>query len=567
MSIAKNLFSLFTFFPAKLKIRILFTISISLLASLSESILLLSIIPFLSSIAGINTSLSYLPSLFLQIIPFDDRIVYLLVFIVLNLLSAASRIFSSYLNSSIASSTGQYLGSFIFSKYIYYPLEDPLSINSSDFISLISFKLNQTVVALDCLFQFFTSFCVSIVIVSTLLLQEPILSISMVLSIGTFYVFLLYIIKPYLSRNSRNIADSSSQLIRLSQDVGFLRRDIFSMRNHGFFLQHFDYLNKLVRTKSSLNIFLASAPRFIVELVAICLLAILSSIFFRNQSADLILSNLGFFALGLQRLLPSLQQLFSLFSRILSYRSSLSDISNFVDSELPTFEFSKLNDSTFDGLVISFLDHTSSQLFNNFKYHSSESICLRPGEFVGLIGGSGSGKSSFLDSLCNFTSTANLKININGVDVDPLKTSLPIRLAYVHQHSTLLDGTIRSNIVMSNSFNLEKMNTILNLVSLSGWVDSLPLGIDTYVGERGTNISGGQVQRICLARALYSEPQLLVLDEVTSALDPHTKTTIMNNLQSILSCTTIVMVTHDHSKLNLFSKVFQFDNFVISRIV
>ena len=108
-------------------------------------------------------------------------------------------------------------------------------------------------------------------------------------------------------------------------------------------------------------------------------------------------------------------------------------------------------------------------------------------------------KSSFLDSLCNFTSTANLKININGVDVDPLKTSLPIRLAYVHQHSSLLDGTIRSNIVMSNSFNLDKMNTILNLVSLSGWVDSLHLGIDTYVGERGANISGGQVQRICLA--------------------------------------------------------------------
>ena len=249
---------------------------------------------------------------------------------------------------------------FHFSKYIYYPLEDPLSINSSDFISLISFKLNQTVVALDCLFQLFTSFCVSIVIVSTLLLQEPILSISMVLSIGTFYVFLLYTIKPYLSRNSRNIADSSSQLIRLSQDVGFLRRDIFSMRNHGFFLQHFDYLNKLVRTKSSLNIFLASAPRFIVELVAICLLAILSSIFFRTQSADVILSNLGFFALGLQRLLPSLQQLFLYFLEfshiaLLCRISLLLLIQNFQPLNLAS---SKI---LLSRLVISFLDHTSSQ--------------------------------------------------------------------------------------------------------------------------------------------------------------------------------------------------------------
>ena len=163
-----------------------------------------------------------------------------------------------------------------------------------------------------------------------------------------------------------------------------------------------------------------------------------------------------------------------------------------------------------------------------------------------LQGPSGAGKTTLIDLLIGLNTAQHGKILIGGKDI----TTIDIKawrqsIGYVPQELVLFHDTVRENICLSNrDISTEAIKAALDQAGAGDFIDALPAGIETDVGEMGGKLSGGQRQRIALARALVTNPHILILDEVTSALDPDTEAEIVNNIARLRGRYTIVAITH-----------------------
>ena len=174
------------------------------------------------------------------------------------------------------------------------------------------------------------------------------------------------------------------------------------------------------------------------------------------------------------------------------------------------------------------------------------SFTIPTGKITVLHGGSGAGKSTLIDLLLGLHQPSQGKILIDGVSLENINTNLwGDIIGYVPQELSLLHGTIRDNITLGDASitDTQVMDALIQAGS-DGFVSQMPEGLDTIVGEMGSKLSGGQRQRIALARALVRKPKLLILDEVTSALDPATEERICANIADLAGQYTIVSITH-----------------------
>ena len=163
-----------------------------------------------------------------------------------------------------------------------------------------------------------------------------------------------------------------------------------------------------------------------------------------------------------------------------------------------------------------------------------------------LVGQSGSGKTTMLDLVIGFNKPTKGRITIDGVDLDNISLKAwRSQIGYVPQELTLLRGTIADNIILGdNKLTRDDVENALRLAGAFEFVSDLPHGMDTHIGTMGAKLSGGQRQRISLARALVHKPKLLLLDEVTSALDEVTEAEICKNVKALSGSLTILAITH-----------------------
>jgi ABC-type multidrug transport system fused ATPase/permease subunit len=190
----------------------------------------------------------------------------------------------------------------------------------------------------------------------------------------------------------------------------------------------------------------------------------------------------------------------------------------------------------------------------SFKYPSSTSMVLEnismaiaPGTTFAIVGPSAAGKSSLIDCILGLQSPIDGEVLISGKNPRAAVRIWPRSIGYVPQQVTLFEGTIAENIALGFStqeINRDAVVSAINKAALNDFVFSLTEGIDSPIGERGSNLSGGQRQRIGIARALYSNPGVVVLDEATSSLDAETEKLIGDSLQSLKGKTTLVIVAH-----------------------
>jgi len=178
---------------------------------------------------------------------------------------------------------------------------------------------------------------------------------------------------------------------------------------------------------------------------------------------------------------------------------------------------------------------------------SDINLSITPGEFVAIVGPSGAGKTSVVDVLLGVLNPDSGSVLISGLE--PLKTiaKWPGAIAYVPQDVVITSGTIRENVALGYPKEVatdQLINSALEIAQLDDFVNELPEGIDTQVGERGAKISGGQRQRLGIARAMFTRPHLLILDEATSSLDGATEVDISESIYALRGSTTVVMIAH-----------------------
>lgn len=185
------------------------------------------------------------------------------------------------------------------------------------------------------------------------------------------------------------------------------------------------------------------------------------------------------------------------------------------------------------------------------------SCSINPGELVAIVGQSGSGKTTLAKLLVGFYPPSEGTIYVDGYDINLVdKEFFRKNIGYVMQSNLLFSGTVSENIAIGDE-NPDHRRIIeaAKMADAHGFINSLPLGYEQVVGERGTGLSGGQVQRICIARSLYHNPRLLIFDEATSALDTQSESNILSNMQDILEGRTAVVIAHRLSTIMKADKI------------
>ena len=178
---------------------------------------------------------------------------------------------------------------------------------------------------------------------------------------------------------------------------------------------------------------------------------------------------------------------------------------------------------------------------------SNVNIKIPIGKFVAIVGPSGAGKTSLVDILLGILIPDEGTVSISGMPPQIAIPKWPGAISYVPQDVVIAEGTIRENVALgypSEEATDALVMSALKVAHLEQFITTLPHGIDTQVGERGAKISGGQRQRLGIARAMFTRPSLLVLDEATSSLDGETEATISDSLQELHGSTTVIMIAH-----------------------
>jgi ATP-binding cassette subfamily C protein len=184
---------------------------------------------------------------------------------------------------------------------------------------------------------------------------------------------------------------------------------------------------------------------------------------------------------------------------------------------------------------------------------------IHAGQQVALIGPSGAGKSTLADLICNLNTPTSGLIEFVSSSGLTIANHDELSIGYVPQNPEMVNGSIAQNIALGRSFNeidKDEVRRVLKLANLSDVVAALPDGIDTDLGAHRDSLSGGQLQRIGLARAMYGQPGLLVLDEATSALDVQSEHAIVETLNRIRKQTTVLIIAHRLNTIQHCDNVF-----------
>ena len=206
--------------------------------------------------------------------------------------------------------------------------------------------------------------------------------------------------------------------------------------------------------------------------------------------------------------------------------------------------------------------------FNNIKFNypnkkqllDEVTLEINRGECVGIIGESGSGKSTFLNILMGLINPISGKIEIDGEIKNLNSNNWYKKISHIPQDIFLLNDTIRNNICFGsdlNDYEDKKIIQIINQVKLNKYLEDQPKGLDTNIGENGSQISGGEKQRLALARALFKQSEILVFDEATSSLDQENEIAILKLIESLKKDKTIIMISHNANLINFCDTIYK----------
>lgn len=370
--------------------------------------------------------------------------------------------------------------------------------------------------------------------------------IMLLLCTGTFAM----ISRKYSARLGAECQAYKGKLYQwMNQSLGGIKEVKILNREEYFTTQYQNYFQKYVHGLR-INRLIGEMPRYFVEASCMTglLVAILVKMFFGYNGITVYIPQLTVFAVAAFRLLPSVGKitvhvadiLYSLPSFELIYHD-LKEIENVpkrAEDETRSWEFEK-------EIVIWDVTYHYPEAEENVIHKAS--FVIPKGKTIAFIGSSGAGKTTMADIILGLLEPNEGQVLADGMDVHKNLNIWHHSLGYIPQVIYLSDDTIRNNIafgVYKDEIDDEAVIGALKKAQLYDFVQTLPEGLDTFVGDRGVRLSGGQRQRIGIARALYHDPEILVLDEATSALDNETEKAVMESIENLQGTKTMIIIAH-----------------------
>lgn len=302
----------------------------------------------------------------------------------------------------------------------------------------------------------------------------------------------------------------------------------------------------------------AALPRIYLEGISFCVLVFIVVFLVLKNESDIsgILATISIFVLALYRLMPSANRIITSYHDLLYYRSSLDII----------YQILKQDEESLGEEKISFkkelkLENLAFGYMGKKNLFSHLNLKIQKGEKIAFIGQSGCGKSTLVDIIIGLLNPREGKILIDGVKLNAKNVkNYRQKIGYIPQNIYLFNDSIAKNISFGDKIDEQKLNKVIKQANLEAFINNLPQGVQTKVGDGGSNLSGGQKQRIAIARALYLEPEILVLDEATSALDIQSETKIMDAIYKISKDKTMIIIAHRLSTITRCDSVYRLEH-------
>lgn len=347
----------------------------------------------------------------------------------------------------------------------------------------------------------------------------------------------------------------------LSTIKNFKDIKIFGKENY-FYTEYKKQIVKSGKIENTIN-FYNTIPQHIIEIsIIIAIMIICYGIIITNNNSTSIFASLSLIGAAMFRCAPIINKLQSALNTINMTKPNIIEFFNAYEfygkintnANLTTDKFELKNDIKIKNLTYA---------YNNSNVIKNLSLDIKKGEFIGIIGKSGIGKTTFLDILMGLLETYTGEILADNLQLKEKTLQKWINsIGYVPQEITILPTTIAQNIAFGEQekdINYDRISTIIEQTKLTEYISTLPNGINEHLSG-SYNLSIGQKQRIGIARALYKNPEILFLDEITSALDLETENNIVNCLNALKGEKTIIAIAHRLSTLKKCDRIIYFKN-------
>ena len=449
---------------------------------------------------------------------------------------------------------GAQISKMIFTKYLNLSFVDYSLKNQSTLSKTIISEAAFLSWSLKAMLYLVSEFFVVVTLLTMLLIVDFYLTLGLTLvlivSIGLTKKYVTQKIKKIgvVREDSQNkLYENLNQLLRNFEQIKIQSSSVSEKTIETFSSK----VNKLSEVNSQ-NLFMQEIPRLFIETFGFILIVLILVWFMYSSKGEI--SNsipiIGLFTVALIRCLPSFNRITSSYNLIQYYHKS----SEIISSDL-MLDIEKFKDGD-----ISFKD--SIQLVDvEFKYANKKllnkvNITIKKGEKIALLGGSGSGKTTLTRILMGLIEPSSGHVLIDNTQINrEYINSWRAKVGYISQHIFLFDSTIEKNIIFGRDLDKRILDKVSRQAKIFDFIDP-EKGLQTFVGDSGIQLSGGQRQRIAIARALYGNPEILVLDEATSSLDEKNERKILDEVFSMSSGITLIFVTHKEELIRNFDKIY-----------
>ena len=445
--------------------------------------------------------------------------------------------------------------------------------NSSSIITILVKEISLFVhLLINCLI-FISESLIFFSVIIIMLLLKPKIFLSLLFFIFLFFLIIIFLSKKKITNLSLERIFYDKEYLKYSTQLVDGIREIKIYDQSSFFLSKFFKINNNIFDINWKLEQFQKLPKFWLEyfiiLFIFILILFLNNQNFESQNIAIILS---FIALAGSRLYPSANKLYQSFQKIKVYHPSYIAISNAIKkSDKINFK----NSNQFKSKKLKNLEFNNEIRIENlsFSYGNHEilkdiNFSIKKNKMIGIYGANGSGKSTLLDLIFGFAQANRGQVFVDNNKITDALDQWQVKISYVPQKIYLVDTSILENIIFKEKIDANEkliLDSALEKSNLNNVLKNFPDGINTMVGERGSKISGGQQQRIGLARALFRQPEVLVMDESFNAIDQLTSNKIISTVKNMKDITRII-VSHNIEILEQCDETYKLSNGTIQKI-